>query len=380
MKIAIIHPFFLAIGGGEKLASVVASIYPDADIKCLLHSHEVVSDILKGRNITAMGINRFPLKYKWYRYGLPIYPIAVENIDLRNYDLIITSDSSIMKGVLVNQDATHVCYCHSPMRCLWDLYQEYCENMNFITRPIFKLGSHYVRQFDFQAAQRVDRFAANSAYIQQRIQKYYGRSSTVLYGPVETSNGYIAKNHDDYYLSVGRLVYQKRIDLLIQACNVLKRRLIIAGTGREMPYLRSISGPTIKFIGYIPDNKLPKLYAECRALLFAADEDLGLVPIEAQSCGRPVVAYEHGGALETVRVNSGKGNDTGVFFKDRTVDSIVNAIRQFESIEQHFIPEEIKLYASQFDVSIFKNRFKDFIDETLANRNQRWYRNNFEFK
>jgi glycosyltransferase involved in cell wall biosynthesis len=363
MRIAVVHPWFLAMGGAEATVDALAVAFPEADIKCLLFQPEHLPIHLLGRDVRGLDMNWLPGKFHWYRHLLPYWPSAVEMVDLRGYDLVVTSDSNIMKGVDTDQGAVHICYCHTPMRCLWDLHLEYYNDLPALVRPIFKYGTHYVRSWDFQAAQRVDHFVANSRYVQTRIRKYYRRDSSVIYPPVESEKGYLSRNRDDYYLWVGRLTATKRIDLLVAACKKLGRRLVVAGAGREYKQLKALAGPTIEFLGRVRGDQLPELYANCRAFLFAGDEDFGIVPVEAQSYGRPVIAYRHGGSLETVRVNDPAGRpDTGTFFEQQTVESVVDGIVRFEQDEYSFDPAEIRRHSLQFDTSVFIEKFRAFVD------------------
>jgi glycosyltransferase involved in cell wall biosynthesis len=368
MKIAIVHPWYLANGGAEQTVNALASAFPTADFFTLFYNECDLPSNLRGRKIHALKLNWIPGKFQVYRLLLPFYPLMIESLDLRGYDLIISSDSCVIKGVLIDQGATHICYCHSPMRCLWDLRRPFTESFKGPVRTVFTLGTHYVRQWDFNAAQRVDSFAANSYNVAQRIKKFYRRNSKVIYPPVETSNGYISSTHDDYYLSVGRLTNVKRIDLLIQACNRMRRRLVVAGTGREQAYLKSIAGPTIEFAGRVPESELRSLYARCRALLFAADEDFGIVPVEVQSYGRPVIAYGRGGTMETIiPANAPAECDwTGVFFYHQTVEALERAIAEFEAIEHLFRPAAIQEHARRFDTAFFCQRMKALADESYV--------------
>jgi glycosyltransferase involved in cell wall biosynthesis len=362
MKTAILHPCFVSLGGGEQTAGVISEAFPDADWFSLLCDREGLPSQLLAKTVRSLPINWLPAKYRYFRHLLPFWPVAVESIDLRGYDLVITSDSSVMKGALVDQSATHICYCHSPMRCLWDLHKQYYESMPRLIRPFFAVGTSYVRQWDFHAAQRIDYFIANSRYIAQRIRQYYRRNSVVIYPPVNTANGYITRSPSDYYLSVSRLTEMKRIDLLIGACNKLNRRLMIVGAGREERRLKSLAGPSIDFVGRISDAELHAAYANCRAFLFAADEDFGIAPVEAQAFGRPVIAYGRGGSLETVRVADLAGrSDTGVFFEEQTVASVINGILSFESLESNFIPTEIQRHAREFDTQVFIDKLLQFV-------------------
>jgi glycosyltransferase involved in cell wall biosynthesis len=296
-------------------------------------------------------------------------------LDLTGYDLVISSDSGPMKGVLTDPQAIHICYCHSPMRYLWDGYPAYHRRMSPLTQTIFGISAHYVRNWDYFAAQRVDHFVANSRYVAGRIRKYYRRESTVIHPPINTAQSYLADNHDNYYLAVGRLVPYKCTEILINACQQLGRRLVIVGDGPERKRLQHNALKNVEFLGELPDAELRDVYARCRALLFAADEDFGMVPLEAQSFGRPVIALGKGGSLETVkgvevpvRELSAEENSTmtGVFFAEQTVDSLANAIRFFESYEPNFRPHVIQSHARKFDTSVFLDRMQNLISHVMS--------------
>jgi glycosyltransferase involved in cell wall biosynthesis len=368
MRVAIVHPWYLANGGAEQTVNVLAEMFPEADFFTLFYRPEDLPSNLRGRKVKALSWNWLPAKYHLFRYLLPLYPLAFEALDLRGYDLVLTSDSCVTKCILVDQSATHICYCHSPMRCLWDLRREFSDNMSGFTRSSFALGTHYVRQCDFSAAQRVDAFIANSKNVAERIRKFYRRESILLYPPVNTSKGYIDRQTEEYYLSVGRIVETKRNDLLIAACNKLQRRLIVVGSGREEKRLKSMAGPTIEFAGRVSEERLGKLYARCRALLFAANEDFGIVPVEAQSYGRPVIALGRGGSLETVVGMSSRVADspTGLYFPEQTVESVVKAIQQFESVEERFQPRDIQKHAAKFDTRNFVAGMTKLVERVMG--------------
>ena len=369
MKIAIVHPWFLAQGGAEHTVNVLAEMYPEADIFTLLYNERDLSPSLRGRHIIASRANFLPWKYQTYRFLMPFYPAGFEAIDLRGYDLVITSDSCVVKGVLIDQTARQICYCHSPMRALWDLRFEFRDTLPAPFRPIFNAITRSLRQWDFQAAQRVDYFVANSSFVAERITRYYRRDSYVIYPPVNEQSHLASSTHGNYYLSVGRLTQTKRVDLLILACNELKRRLVVVGTGRHLAALKKLAGPTIEFRGRVDDTALEDLYSNCRALLFSANEDFGIVPVEAQSYGRPVVAYGHGGSLETVvgtdQAVEGKSR-TGVFFREQTVESVCEAILRFEEVESSFDPVAIQEHASRFTRSRFENDFGKLVSLVIA--------------
>ena len=368
MRVAIVHPWFLEYGGGERVLEILAAMYPNADIFTLIADKAYVPDSLRKRNLTASPLNKLLVLSRFGLRARPllatsILPWATESLNLKGYDLVLSSCGPMLMGVNPDQNARHISYCHSPSRAWWDAYHDYQARMPPLVRGAFVMASSKARIWEFSAAQRVDHFVANSKYIANRIRKYYRRDADVIYPPVETARGYISERPGDYYLSVGRLFPTKRLDLLIQACNRLHRRLLIAGVGREEQRLKAMAGPTIEFLGRVPDAELPDLYANCRALLFAADEDFGMVPVEAQAYGRPVIAYGFGGSLETVRVGDLGGlPDTGVYFQEQTVTSLVDAIQEFEEKEGWFRPEDVRAHALQFDTRIFIDRMREYIE------------------
>jgi glycosyltransferase involved in cell wall biosynthesis len=328
LKVAILHPWFLTRGGSEKVVDVLAGMYPEADIYTLFLDPEQLSPVLRGRRVIPTMLNRIPFaSSKLHRHLMPLYPWAIESLDLRDYDLVISSCGPAMMGAAIREDATHISYCHTPQRSWWDLYPEHQHRQRGVFRHMFTFGATWVRAWEFAAMQRVDHVVSNSNYIAARVHKYFRRESTVIHPPVTVNAQPVSPQRGDYYLTLGRLEKQKRVDLLIQACNTLGRRLLVAGTGKEEAYLKSLAGPTIEFLGYVPDSALPALYGNARAFLFAALEDFGIAPIEAQGYGLPVIAYGRGGSLETVRVNDPLGRpDTGIFFFDQNAAAVVDAI------------------------------------------------------
>jgi len=370
-KVAIVHPTFLEPGGAEAVVDVLASMYPEADIFTLSADRACLPPHIQGRKICTNNLDwllrLFKTHFHWKPgYLMALFPWAVEGLDVSEYDLVITSCGFALMGVNVGQGATHIVYMHTPHRAWWDLYAKRQAWMSWVVRQLYVFAATFVRTWEFCAMQRVDHVVCNSNYIADRTFKYFRRTSTVIYPPVDTSMGYLSDHHEDYYLSLSRLTDSKRFDLLILACNRLGRRLVIAGTGTEEKRLKNIAGPTIQFLGYVPREKLPALYVNCRAFLFAADEDCGIAPLEAQAFGRPVIAYGHGGSLETVRVSAPNGRfDTGIFFMEQTVESVIDGILRFEAREGKFIPSEIQQHAKQFDTSIFVEKMRHFVDAAM---------------
>jgi glycosyltransferase involved in cell wall biosynthesis len=375
MRIALLHHWLVSFGGGERVLEVMGEMFPDADLVTLLYRPSDLPVSLRDRNIITSPFQKIPGATSFHRHLMPLYPWAVESIDVSKYDLLISSDSGPIKGVLKRPDATHICYCHSPMRYLWVASDEYAAHMSWPTRLAFRTTIPRVRAWDFRAAQRVNYFLANSENIAERILNCYGRESTVIYPPVETTLAADAVRvaasirhpdapQEDYYFTIGRFVQYKRNDLIIEACNRLGRRLRIAGVGPDERRLRSIAGPTVEFLGQITGEELWKQYAACRALIFAADEDFGMVPVEAQACGRPVIAYGKGGALETVHaVSDAVSPATGVLFYKQTVEAVIAAIEEFESRERTFDPAAITRFAQRFNREHFVRDLGAFVAE-----------------
>jgi len=365
VRVAIVHPWFLAFGGAEQTVSAIAEIYPEADIVTLFADQRGLPPQLAGRRVIVSRWNALPGKYRYYRHLLPFYPSLFEGIDLRGYDLVISSDSCVIKGVITDESAVHVCYCHSPMRCLYDQYWDYVEDMPVALRWYFKKTARRLKTWDFVAAHRLTGIVTNARYVANRVRTYYGLPSEVITPPVRTTDGFIDPVPEDYYLSVGRLVDAKRVEILIEACNRLKRRLIIVGVGRAADSLKAIAGPTVTFLGRVSDEQLAILYSRCRAFVFAAKEDFGITLLEAQSFGRPVIAFGEGGACETVVPSK-----TGLFFREQNAASLREAILHFEAIMHEFDPEAIREHACDFDAAHFKSKFSAFVELCIEAKKQ----------
>jgi len=364
LRVAIVHYWFVGRAGGERVVEALAEVFPQADLFSLVADRDSLAPILRDRRLETSFLQRIPGATKFHRHFLFLQPFALEQFDLSAYDLVISSESGPAKGVITSSKTCHICYCHSPMRYIWDMYPQYRRGMNPFVGAIFSLAAHYVRLWDFAAASRVDYFVANSQFVASRIRKYYGRESTVIYPPVNASKGSITAARGDYYLAVGRLVDYKRFDLAVKACTELGRPLRVIGDGPEYKALRKMAGATVQFLGRASDAELRENLAGCRALLFPGEEDFGIVPVEAQSFGRPVIAYASGGLLETIRGErpgeSSVENPTGIFFNHQTSSDLVNAILSFESKERQFSSRSIHEHSLQFDSDIFKDKIAEF--------------------
>jgi glycosyltransferase involved in cell wall biosynthesis len=341
------------------VAECIASLFPDAEIFTLVASEAGTPEGLAGRELHTSFLQKIPFARSYHRHMMPLYPSAVEGLDLRGFDLIISSDSGPAKGVRIDPGAVHICYCHSPMRYLYDGYEAYRSQMSPLTRTIFTFTARRVRDWDLRAAGRVTDFVANSEYVAGRILRFYGRESEVIRPPIDLHRAQTVAVPGDHYLCAGRLVGYKRTDLIIEACQRLGRPLRISGTGPQEAGLRKRAGAGVTFLGELSTDDLWQEYAKCRALIFAADEDFGMVPLEAQACGRPVIAYGVGGSLETVR---GEGpRRTGVYFPKQTVESVMQGILEFEAVETSFDSNVIQTWAAEFATPVFLQKMRQFV-------------------
>ena len=368
LRVAIVHDWFYTRGGAERVVEVLADIFPQADLFALFARPETMAPHLRSRKLTTSFLQKIPLIHRFHRHTLMFHPFALEQFDLTGYDLVISSTAGTVKGLLTSTNTMHVCYCYSPMRYIWDMYSAYIREMKPLTRFIFSLTAHSVRLWDYAAAGRVDEFACDSKYVASRIRKYYRRESEVIYPPIDVQSMQMGDQHGDFYIAVGRLVNYKRFDLAIEACNRLNRPLKIIGSGPDLRRLQRLAGPSVEFLGGVSDAQKHEMLGKCRALLFPGEEDFGIVPVEAQAHGRPVIAFGAGGALETVRGldDGGCANGaTGVFFSEQTVESLVRAIERFEGLPDGFNPRAIREHAMQFDESIFRERIVEFLERKV---------------
>ncbi len=345
MRAAIIHYWLLNMRGGEKVLEALCHLLPDADIFTLFYDAESVSATIRSHHITSSFLQ--PMR-RHHRSMLPLMPMALENFDLRGYDLIVSSESGPAKGIIVPSGARHVCYCHTPMRYLWDLYPAYRNDwtQSRVKRALMTPLTNYLRLWDYASAARVDEFIANSENVRRRIAKTYRREATVIFPPVAVETFY-AKPSEDYYLIVSELVAYKRIDAAVRVFSRSGRRLKIAGGGPEFAALKRIATPNIEFCGRVTDEELRELYARCRAFLMPGEEDFGITAVEALASGKPVIALGRGGALETV---PGYG---GVLYREPTDEGLRAAIEQWDSREKSVDPEALRAWAARFSEAEF---------------------------
>jgi glycosyltransferase involved in cell wall biosynthesis len=361
MRVAIIHYWLVGMRGGERVVEALGEMYPQADIFTHVYVPEKVSDKIRRHKIIPTFINSLPRASKMYKTYLPMMPSALEQLDLRGYDLIISSESGPAKGIVPPADALHVCYCHTPMRYIWNMYHDYLNGAGRLTKLMMPPLAHYLRMWDVTSAARVDSFVANSSTVAKRIRRYYGADSVVIHPPVDTKAFSIAapSEIEDYFLMAGELVSYKRPDLAVHAFNEMKLKLVVIGGGEMLEEMRRIAGPTVTVLGSQPFDVLKQHYARCRALIFPGEEDFGMVPVEAMASGRPVVAFGRGGATETVA-----DGISGVFFAEQTVEALSSAVGRLAGIDIH--PEKIAAHADQFGKDPFLEKMRAHIDGLLA--------------
>ena len=355
LKVAIVHYWLINMRGGEKVVEALLDLFPQAVIITHVYDPEKVSDRIRKQEVRETFIGRLPGARKHYQKYLPFMPRALEQMDLQEFDLVISSESGPAKGIVPRPDALHLCYCHTPMRYIWDHYHVYGASAGLLTRLAMPLMAHHLRIWDVSTAARVDRFAANSAFVAQRIRAYYRREADVIYPPVAVSEfaSVQADEVGDHYLMAGELVSYKRPDLAIDAFTASGRKLVVVGDGEMRAKLEARAGNNITFLKRIPFDALKRQFATCRALVFPGEEDFGIVPVEVMASGRPVVAYGRGGALDTVIEGV-----SGVHFAHQTVESLNDAIERLENDTDLLnVPDQIKTHAARFDEALFKERF-----------------------
>lgn len=366
-RVAIVHDWLVTYAGAERVLEQMIACFPQADVFSLV---DFVEDrrFLHGKHATTSFIQRLPLARKKYRAYLPLMPLAIEQLDLSAYDLVISSSHAVAKGVLTGPDQVHVSYVHSPIRYAWDLQHQYLEQSNLtrgLRSAMARVVLHYIRTWDTRTSNSVDHFVANSQFIARRIRKVYHRESRVIFPPVDVQSFLVGEQKEDFYLTASRMVPYKKIDLIVEAFSRMPgKRLVVIGDGPEMKAIRAKAGPNVEILGYQPFAVLHDHMRRAKAFVFAAEEDFGIAPVEAQACGTPVIAFGKGGALETVR-ELGQPRPTGIFFREQSVPSLVAAVRDFEQNAHRFAALDCRANAERFSIATFRERFMGFVEQVM---------------
>lgn len=364
LKTAIVHEWFVNYMGSEKCVESFCNIWPDADIFSLVDflSDEHRNLILKGKKAHTSFIQKLPMAEKHHRLYLPLFPMAIEQLDISEYDIIVSSSHAVSKGVLSNANQLHISYTHTPIRYAWDLYHQYVKDAKIGMGPkgfLMRYFLHRIRQWDFTTVNRVDYFLANSKHIAKRIKKVYNRDADVIYPPVDVYNFEVQYKKDDYYLTAARFVPYKKVDLIVEAFSKMPdKNLVVIGSGPDTEKIKSLANKNIEFTGYLSFNELKEHMKNAKAFLFAAEEDFGITIVEAQSCGTPVIAYKIGGASETV-INE----KTGILFNEQTPASIIEAVEKFEKTENSFDSGFIRNHSEKFSRENYENEIKTYVEK-----------------
>lgn len=374
MKVALVHDWLNGMRGGEYVLEAIGGLYSDAEIFTLFFDPENISEKIKSHKITTSYIQRLPYRKSLYRHYLPLFPGAIEKFDFSGYDLVVSTSHCVAKGAVVDKNSLHICYCFSPMRYVWDRFDDYFpkNRINPLRYQFIKFMAKRLRSWDKRSSDRVDLFVADSNFVKQRIKSFYDRSSEVIFPPVDTefySPG--PSGQRDYFLLAGAMVPYKKGDIAIEAFNELGLKLIVTGEGPEMSRLAKMAEGDIEFTGWIDRETLRDYYRGCEALIFPGIEDFGIVPVEAQACGKPVIAYGEGGVLDTVKgpaVNSYKnyeGFKSGLFFSEQTSGAIISAVEAFSNME--FDTKSIVEHARKFSKQNFSSSIDQFLSGAFSN-------------
>lgn len=358
MKVALVHYWLVGMRGGERVLEALCEIFPNADIFTLVMDPRKISGRIATHSIRTSFLQKIGGR-RHYRKMLPLMPAALELFDLTPYDLVISSEAGPAKGVVPRPDAVHICYCHSPMRYIWDMQPHYARDAGWLGRAVLGVGGPWLRQWDVTTAARVDHFIANSRFVAKRIEKYYRRDSVVINPPVDLMRFVICDDPGPVYICAGEITPYKKIELAVEAFNQNGRPLIVIGAGAPRT-LMAMAGPNVRFLGAVDDATIEYWYSRCRALIYPGVEDFGIVPLEVMASGRPVIAYARGGATETVVAGR-----TGVLFEEQTVEGLMAAVERFERIADGFDPEAIRAHAGRFDRPRFLGALRGYIDTCL---------------
>ena len=367
LKVAVVHDVLVNPGGAERALEQIFQIYPEADLYSLIDFlPQEERGFILNKNVQTSFIQKLPFARGKYRSYLPLMPFAIEQFDLSKCDVVISSSHTVAKGVLTNASQLHICYCYTPFRYAWDLYHSYLKRAGIkkgMKGRIAQLILHYLRMWDSTTAQRVDSFVAISNYTAKRIKKTYGRDSTVIFPPVDVDTFEVFTKKENFYVTASRMVPYKRIDLLVEAFSQMpEKKLVVIGDGPEMKKVKGKAAQcnNVEILGFQPFEVLKDYLQRAKSFVFAAEEEFGIAPVEAQACGTPVIAYGRGGVTETVI--DGK---TGIFFEEQTAENLMKAVRRFEKEEDTFDPIAIRKNAKRFNTERFKREFKAFVDKKI---------------
>lgn len=365
-KVAIVHEWLVDYSGSERVVEQLLNIFPEADLFALVENlPDNLKWFIKNKKVKTSFIQRLPWGKTKYRNYFPLMPFAVEQFDLRGYDIVISSNHAVAKGVLINSEQLHITYCHSPVRYAWDLYHQYIQEANLTTgiKGLFaKIGLHYLRLWDVASSNKVDYFVANSRFISRRIKRVYNRASVVIYPPVATEKFQLCEEKEDYYLAASRFVPYKKMDLIVEAfASMPDRKLVVIGEGPDFKKVSARKYSNIQFLGFQPFEVLQHHMQRAKGFVFAAIEDFGITPVEAMACGTPVIAFKEGGAKESVIQDK-----TGVFFLEQEVEALKGAVNELEAKYNTFDFKQIRGHAETFGTEQFCEKFKAFVNAKYA--------------
>ncbi|KHE67414.1 glycosyltransferase family 4 protein [Halobacillus sp. BBL2006] len=372
MKVAIIHDWLVTYAGAEKVLEEILNVFPEADVFSIVDFiEEDKRQFLKNKTVNTSFIQKLPFSKKKYRNYLPIMPHAVEQLDVSHYDVIISSSHAVAKGVITGPDQLHISYVHSPIRYAWDLQHQYLRETGldkgfkgFLTRLIL----HKIRNWDYRTSNGVDYFLSNSNFISRRIWKVYRRDATTIYPPVDVSSFSLHQKKKEFYLTASRMVPYKKMDVIAKAFSQMpEKELVVIGDGPDFQKIKSNSNVNVRLLGYQDSETLVEYMQNAKAFVFAAEEDFGITPVEAQACGTPIIAYGKGGSKETVRGYGEAESPTGVFFNEQTPESIIEAIKHFEDVKENILPNYCRKNAERFDPENFKKELREFVEEKYIN-------------
>ncbi|MEW4241084.1 glycosyltransferase family 4 protein [Priestia megaterium] len=373
MKIAIIHDWLVGYAGGEKVLEEILKIYPNADLFSLVdYIPSNQRDFILNKKVNTSFIQKLPMAKKKYRNYLALMPIAIEQLDVSNYDVVISSSHAVAKGIITGPDQLHISYIHSPIRYAWDLQHQYLKESGLnkgLKGVLAKYMLHKIRNWDYRTSNGVDYFLSNSDFIGKRIWKVYRRESNTIYPPVDISAFTLEHKKEDFYLTASRMVPYKKINLIVEAFNKMPgKQLVVIGDGPDFEKIKAKAGSNIQMLGYQPFEVLKDHMQRAKAFVFAAEEDFGITPVEAQACGTPVITYGKGGALETVNGFGESQHPTGLFFEEQNEESIIKAVQKYEEIGHLISVNDCRENSLRFSPERFREEFRDFVEEKVTEK------------